>query len=106
MKRKNIKSSDMQLALILMSDFALNNAVINNPDVENNHKLKQQCIGENRIIKKVLSILMKGIENDWFDGHLEQLDKYINSIDYIDKIDYDEILTSNYRYKYLRELMK
>lgn len=103
MKRKNIKSGDMKLALILMSELALNNAVIDNPNVEDDSKLKHQSYGENRIIYRVLSILRKGINESEFEEALKQLDKYINSIDYIDRIDYDEIFTSTYRYKCLRE---
>ena len=101
MKRKHIKSSDMKLALILISELAINNAVIDNPNIADNGKLKHQSYGENRIIRKVLSILRNGINESEFDEDLKQLDKYINSIDYLDRIKYDEILISHYRYKYL-----
>lgn len=99
MKRKNIKSSDMKLALILMSELALNNAIIDNPNLEDDSKLKLHAYGENCMVYRVLKILQKGIKDSEFEKALNQLDQYISSIEYIDRIIYDEILMSTYRYK-------
>jgi hypothetical protein len=99
MKRKNIKSKDMKLAIILLSQLALNNMIIDNPNIANDSKLKQQDYGENRIIRRVLHMLCNGINESTFNEALKNLDKYSHAIDDLEKIQYDEILTSNYRYK-------